>query len=848
MAEHDSIELITEKLEFFRRELAKAADAEEKFKLKKLIGELEEQLAAQAPRARSDRIGVSISRLPTPGPVFVGRDAELRLLHQAWSKGRNMVSIVAWGGIGKSALVHRWLGEMAAEGWCGAARIYGWSFYSQGTKERLASADLFVDRALRWFGDPDPTKGSSRDRGLRLADLVRAQRTLLVLDGAEPLQHPPGPLEGRLKDPALTALIKELAAENPGLCIVTTREALADVGALAGVTIDQLDLERLIPEAGAELLGHLGVRGTGRELCAAAEEFGGHALTLTLLGTYLRKACGGEVKQRGDIPLGEVDESGHAGRVMAAYERWLGPGPEVAILRLLALFDRPADAEAIAALRAEPAIPELNEPLVGIGERRWQSALTHLRDCGLLASPEDADGGLDAHPLVRSCFGDRLRRLHPQAWRAGHKRLYDHFCQAAPERPGTLAEMMPLWAAVIHGCRAGKHKAAYDEVYRPRIRRENEAYQLHKLGAFSADLTALAGFFTRTWDQPAPGLTEGNRAWLLNTAGFELRALGRLAEAVGPMRAGLDNYIAQENWKHAAKVAGNLSELLLTLGEVPQAVTTAEESVELADHSGDVRQRMNQRAKRADALHQAGQWQESAAAFREAEAMQANWQSQYPQLYSLRGYRYCDLLLGVVESAPRLWSGLDGTVVSASEAEALRQACRKVVERANQALEIAKRNNWLLDIALEHLSLGLARFGFALAAVPAAEQDQTAEPSGLTLAAEHLDQAVAGLRQAGEEEFVARGLIARATLRRVGGDRWGAIADLDEAEEIAERGGMRLHLCDAHLERARGHLAAGDADDARLHLKQSRALIAETSYHRRDGEVAFLEELLLRPT
>ncbi len=74
-------------------------------------------------------------------------------------------------------------------------------------------------------------------------------------------------------------------------------------------------------------------------------------------------------------------------------------------------------------------------------------------------------------------------------------------------------------------------------------------------------------------------------------------------------------------------------------------------------------------------------------------------------------------------------------------------------------------------------------------------------------------------------------------------ERWlGPSADLDEALEIAERGGMRLHQCDAHLEWTRFHLAAGEADDARRHLDVARKLVEETGYRRRDGEVAFLEE------
>ncbi len=101
---------------------------------------------------------------------------------------------------------------------------------------------------------------------------------------------------------------------------------------------------------------------------------------------------------------------------------------------------------------------------------------------------------------------------------------------------------------------------------------------------------------------------------------------------------------------------------------------------------------------------------------------------------------------------------------------------------------------------------------------------------------------MAGLRQAGHEDDLPRGLLARAALGRVRGDRTGASADLVEALEIAERGSMRLFQCDAHLEWTRFHLAAGEAVDARRHLEVARGLVEETGYRRREGEVAFLEE------
>jgi hypothetical protein len=119
--------------------------------------------------------------------------------------------------------------------------------------------------------------------------LVKEKRALLILDGVEPLQWGPGAEQGTLKDPALQALVKELGAQNMGLCIITSRIALADLNGLIGDKVRAMPLGHLSPTAGADLLRACGARGTDPDLQAAAVEYDGHCLALTLLGTYLRK-------------------------------------------------------------------------------------------------------------------------------------------------------------------------------------------------------------------------------------------------------------------------------------------------------------------------------------------------------------------------------------------------------------------------------------------------------------------------------------------------------------------------------------------------------------------------------
>jgi tetratricopeptide (TPR) repeat protein len=691
-----------------------------------------EEAAKGKPSASPNPITVSphldLGRLPTPGKHFVGRDTELAQLDAAWEDpGVHVLTFVAFGGVGKSTLVARWIDGMAKADWRGARRVLDWSFYSQGTEERVTSADRFLDHALQFFGDPDPTAGAARDRGLRLAELVRREKTLLILDGVEPLQHPPGPQAGKLKDSGLAALLKSLAAGNPGLCVVTTRERIADLEGFPQ-TAPQVDLEALSPEAGAELLKELGVEGKASELKAASVELGNHALALTLMGNYLRRACGGDVRRRKEVDLGQAAErlGGHALRVIRAYARWLGEGPEVAVLRLLGLFDRPAGKEVLAALRAKPEIPGLTEPLVGLSEEEWQWAVSSLREHGLLLRADLRQPGvLDAHPLVRFYFQEELEKERPQAWQEGNLRLYEHLQKAVPDRPETLEAMEPLFAAVLHGCRAGRQQEAMDEVYWRRIQRGNDFYSTRKLGAFGSELAALAGFFDRPWDQPSARLAAAAQSAILGWTAFCLRALGRLAEAVPPMQAGLERRIALEDWKNAALEASNLSELTLTLGEVGRAVVFGEQSVTLADRSGDAFQRMGKRTTWADALHQAGRWEESAEAFREAEALQVKDQPEYPRLYSLQGYQYCELLLSRGE--PEGGSGLEGLAAAPEEAQRFRQACREVQERAEEALGDHGERYPLLSIALDHLSLGRSHLGLALTAASPATPGGEAE-------------------------------------------------------------------------------------------------------------------------
>jgi tetratricopeptide (TPR) repeat protein len=663
-----------------------------------------ELLKAIRPESRRepDRPRTFISKLPAVHPTLLGRDAELAFLDQAWAdSAANMVQIIAAGGTGKTALVDKWFRRHLNE-----ATVFGWSFYSQGTSEnRQTSSDPFFGDILRFFKLTVEPTASVWAKAEALADHLRKERVLLLLDGCEPLQD----AAGEMKDSALKALLQELATQNKGLVVCTTRVRINDVPD-DPPRAQSIDLDNLDPEHGAEYLRHFGVEGTEEELREASTAYGNHALALTLLGTYLADFCDKDVRRRIEIPKLMVDEvkaGAHARHVMEGYARKFAGMPELKILRALSFFDRPAE---LAALKL--VLPPMSD-------LKYQAALKRLRTARLVLTTDPA-APLDCHPLIREYFAAVMRKKAPDAVHGGHSRLYEYYCKRAPKQPDTLEEMAPLFYAVYHGCQANRHPEVRRDVYRDRILRGKKFYLVNELGAFGTDLSLLANFFQSPWVAPIPSLSPAEKGWVISASAFALRALGRLVYAADPMRVAAETAAKLEDWNNAASGYENLSEIHLSLGNVTDAIGTARQAVDSANRSGDGFTRAHTRASLANALHQAGGLAESTRLFEDAERLQAEDQPDYPTLYSQRGYLYCDLLLS---------QGQTG----------------EVLRRATQALRLSEGRLRPLGIGLDHISLGRAY------------------PPGSVEAVAHLNQAVDYLRRAGQLTQLLRALLARGT-------------------------------------------------------------------------------------
>ncbi len=738
-------------------------------------------------------------------------------------------------------LVQHWLRRLQREGWFGVRRVYAWSFYSQGTKEdRQASEDSFLTDALKWFEVECAPNLSSWEKGGLLAEAVTRERTLLILDGIEPLQYPPGPMGGQLRAPGIHRLLKQLArkakaGEQRGFCLVTTRVWLADLSEFQRSedspwgSVLRLDLGNLTDEAGAALLYHSGANRAGAaeikaadtELLAASREVDGHALTLNLLGRFLARAHRGDIRRRDLVEFEEADRMQQGGttfKMLAAFENWFAKSIEfgtrqLAILRILGLFDRPADLGCLGALRAPPVIAGLTDPLFTTGfdaqtgqtsmqaliEEDWNNAASFLADFGLLVIQAKGECLLDCHPLIREYFAVKLKHAHLGSWNESNIRLATHFeALSLDECPENRQEMEFMFQAVGHRAQGSDLPKAF------------ETFEKRVLGK-KYQVTTKMGMLAEVWATCHTLLNHGAgksepriRAVIQRQLGYSARAIGFMDEAVTAFKDGLQAQHKAELAEMSIS-AGLLAVTQLYAGELKDGLIHARQAVEYA---------------------------------RSAE---------FPPKFM-----YAMSSLGKLE----FYSGKFDTAE-----EHLRQAVRMIAEPSNQIEPGNCTNAWFrfgewllwrkdyqtaLDITNEALAFSEEKKtgpmfkallqtnkAYALMRLDSSRSNGD-EVSYL------VKEALNNYRKGALDNETIRGHLISVEFH----SQYGRVADgqahLDEAWDMAERGPMRLHMADIHLHRARffANEILYPWTSPQTDLAAAEKLINECGYHRRDEELA----------
>jgi tetratricopeptide (TPR) repeat protein len=727
----------------------------------------------------SGRFKIHLVNLPAVANTLIGREDELAELNAAWrSPEAAFLQIVAAAGTGKTALLDKWFRQQQAD-------LLFYSFNSQGQSAAEATqrsnSDQFFRHALEFAGATVPPTAPFSIKAEVLADKLRNERVLLILDGVEALQD----RNGALTDLALKELLQSLAARNRGMVICSTQIALIDIPD-SGPRTRSLRLLDLTPAEGGHYLATLGVIGDDEELARTSTEFGNNPLALTLVGHYIADYLGKDVSRRNELLRlvdGESKHGDHATRAMRAYSSMLSGTDEWLLLTRLAYFNGPVD---IADLRV--LVPGIDQPpLTGALTRLHRLQLVHDVATSEPSSLAPSSSRLDCHALVRDHLERSLAESSPEDFRMTHALLFEHFLRKQQLKcPNKYEEMIPLFHAIFHGCRAGLHSRAFEDVYFARISHGDNYYLTNDLGKFGTDLSLLSHFFERSWHMPQSVLVQRQKDIVVSQANFALRGLGRLDHAIQQLKRLEIEGVPLRIWRDVVVRYSNLSQLLLLRGDVSSSIDAAAKGLS-APTSSDPINRMSHLVDVGDAYHQAGQFELAESHFREAERLQATIEPNRPILYSVPGYRYCDLLLTLgrndeVRYRAALWQ------------------------------------EWLGD-RKPNLELGLVNLCIGRVGVRTTPEVQW-----------RLDQAVDYLLAAGSIVHLAAAFLARSRE-----------SDLADLNGIACRNKFNLRLVDYLLAQAGVEIENGRCEEAIAHLAKAKSLMAESGYRRHDKDLKAME-------
>ena len=750
----------------------------------------------------------AVNNFPESNDDFFGREKYFDILDKAWGDEQvNILSFIAFGGIGKTSLIDNWLKRMKESHYKGAKNIFMWSFYSQGSEEdRQVTATEFLLEACKFFKLKKIPK-TAYEQGRELADIISKQRALIVLDGLEPLQSSLEDI-GEIKDNGLQVLLKRLSRQNKGLVVVTSRIKLASIDN------EYIPLEKLEDDEGAELLKSFELNGTQKELEKISNDFDGHALALKLLGSYTKVVLEKDINRIDEIEnLTDAKDksSKHANRMLNSYKKYLKGTIELDILKLLGFFDRAISFEVINVLKNKPLLENINDKLVDVSEVNWKYALDRLKQLHLISS---SDKVLDTHPLVREYFSKYIEESYNKSYIKGHYRLYKYY-EKIPEKeyPDTVEEMEPLFQSIYHACKSEDYEHGIVEIYSKRINRGDVTYLVNVLSRYDLALKLLSGFYKRTFIKFHELVDDIYKDVIVGHVAYALWTLGKVNNALGLLSNTLESSIDKKQYDVLIRNVNNIIDINIVCGKL-----------NIIENF-----------------------------YNKYESYTKKCIGEDTDAILMGSYAYSKFLLGDFENAEKLFLKCEEILMQTSARISLYNISNgisdrfipkniystmgymfykylfftnnisEIERRIQDSLKMSKFAKWTLDIGLDYITLGRLKIEL-----------KAREKIVLNI----FNKGIEYLRKSNEISYITEGLIQRAKAFRHYKKFKESNEELQEAYDLIIRSEAKLLLADWYIVAIKLALDENDIEKANTYFKEAKALSQEL-----DKYFIFKEEL-----
>jgi tetratricopeptide (TPR) repeat protein len=360
---------------------------------------------------------------------LIGRQDELNLLTNWVTKKQEeiywtrILSIVAIGGMGKSALTWKWFNDIAPQEMKPLAGRMWWSFY-----ESDASFENFVIRALAYVSKRSRedieknTKPGEREE--QLLQILDREPYLLVLDGLERILIAYARMDAsrlqdsqvetnknlrKTADPRVGSFFKKLTQIKTSRILVSTRLYPTELETDGGDSIPgsfKFEIKGLTDEDAVELWRASDVSGSRDELLPIFTKIDKHPLLIQALAGEIKRyhrAPGDFVAWQTANPQFDPTKIHHLQEAMGHVLEYALLGLEEKrqrVIYIIAAFRMPANYDTLHALLVGKDKTCENETML-------DDVLTELEDRGLLGWDKRANR-YDLHPIVRGVVWSRL--------------------------------------------------------------------------------------------------------------------------------------------------------------------------------------------------------------------------------------------------------------------------------------------------------------------------------------------------------------------------------------------------------------------------------------------------------
>jgi tetratricopeptide (TPR) repeat protein len=522
---------------------------------------------------------------------LIGRQPELNELTEWITKSdKSVFSVVAIGGMGKSALTWQWFNKVAPLEMKPLAGRMWWSFY-----ESDATFENFIIRALAYVTKrprEEMQKIPAIDREEQLLATLSRDPHLLVLDGLERIliayarmdaallpDEEAGRDDPRLRktaDPHAGAFLRKLSACRASRVLISTRlhpEELEDRDTrdtLPGC--QRLDLSGLCDDDALNLWRAFGISGTRDALLPIFQSFDKHPLLIKALAGEIKRdrhAPGDFERWRRDHPNfdpmapASVKEAG-AHVLKFALQGLVGP--ESKALDTVAAFRMPASYDTLAAVLVGEGRPFPDEPALDL-------ALADLEDRGLLGWDKRANR-YDLHPVVRGVVWCGLSEVSRRRVYAVLRLYLEPLPAVEWLKVDSLDDLTP--AIELYNTLIGLGR--YDEalvVFRDRL----DLATLYRLGTERIRVGLLEALFPNGPSRPPRVAEQARLAYTLHGLAQGYGQVGRPGAAAPMYRRSNAPDEATGNLQGVAVGLQNLANALCVAGELRESEAAARRAI-----------------------------------------------------------------------------------------------------------------------------------------------------------------------------------------------------------------------------------------------------------------------------